>query len=96
MAGIEPGGKPEGEHMSPEDVKLRDLLIETLLIDEEQYLDGNGPDTIETWDSLAMVRIAAGIGEAFGYDMTPEEMVSLESIGDIKAILRTRGIGFGK
>jgi acyl carrier protein len=80
--------------MSPNDLKLRDLLVETLLIDDEQYLDENGPDTIETWDSLAMVRIAAGIGEAFGYDMTPEEMVSLESIGDIKAILRSHDIRF--
>jgi acyl carrier protein len=80
--------------MSPNDQKLRNLLVETLLIDDEQYLDQNGPDTIETWDSLAMVRIAAGIGEAFGYDMTPEEMVSLESIGDIKAILRSHDIRF--
>ncbi|HZW37653.1 MAG: hypothetical protein ACM319_05350 [Deltaproteobacteria bacterium] len=80
--------------MSPNDLKLRNLLVETLLIDDEQYRDENGPDTIETWDSLAMVRIAAGVGEVFGYDMTPEEMVSLESIGDIKAILQAHDIRF--
>jgi acyl carrier protein len=82
--------------MSPNDLKLRDLLVETLLIDDDQYRDENGPDTIETWDSLAMVRIAAGIEEVFGYGMTPEEMVSLESIGDIKAILRSHDIGFDR
>jgi acyl carrier protein len=80
--------------MSPNDVKLRDLLVEILLIDEEQYRDENGPDTIETWDSLAMVRIAAGVQDAFAYTMTPEEMVSLESIADIKAILRAHDVGF--
>lgn len=80
--------------MSPNDLKLRNLLVETLLIEDEQYRDENGPDTIETWDSLAMVRIAVGVKEAFSYDMTPEEMVSLESIGDIKAILRSHDIGF--
>lgn len=80
--------------MSPNDLKLLNLLVETLLIDDAQYLDENGPDAIETWDSLAMVRIAVGIREAFGYDMTPEEMVSLESIGDIKAILRSHDIRF--
>jgi len=80
--------------MSPNDVKLRNLLVETLLIEDEQYRNENGPDTIETWDSLAMIRIAVGVEEAFGYKMTPEEMVSLNSIGDIKAILRSHDIGF--
>jgi len=80
--------------MSPNDLKLRNLLVETLLIEDEQYRNENGPDTIETWDSLAMVRIAVGVEEAFGYKMTPEEMVSLDSIGDIKAILRSHDIGF--
>ena len=80
--------------MSPNDLKLRNLLVETLLIEDEQYRNENGPDTIETWDSLAMIRIAVGVEEAFGYKMTPEEMVSLDSIGDIKAILRSHDIGF--
>lgn len=80
--------------MSPSDLKLRNLLVEILLIDDEQYRDENGPDAIETWDSMAMVRIAMGIEEAFGYRMAPEEMVSLDSIGDIKAILRSRNIPF--
>ena len=80
--------------MSPNDVKLRNLLVEILLIDDNQFRDENGPDMIETWDSLAMVRIAVGVEEAFGYNMTPEEMVSLDSIGDIKAILRSHDIGF--
>jgi acyl carrier protein len=80
--------------MSPNDVKLRNLLVEILLIDDNQYRDENGPDTIETWDSLAMVRIAVGIEGAFAYNMTPEEMVSMESIGDIKAILRSHDIVF--
>ena len=80
--------------MSPNDLKLRNLLVETLLIEDEQYRNENGPDTIETWDSLAMVRIAVGVEEVFGYKMTPEEMVSLNSIGDIKAILRSHDIGF--
>lgn len=80
--------------MSPNDAKLRDLLVDILLIDDDQYRDENGPDAIETWDSLAMVRMAAGIEGVFGYSMTPEEMVSLDSIGDIKAILRARDIRF--
>lgn len=80
--------------MSPNDLKLRDLLVDILLIDDDQYRDENGPDVIETWDSLAMIRIATGIEESFHCAMSPEEMVSLESIGDIKAILRSHGVRF--
>jgi acyl carrier protein len=80
--------------MSPNDLKLRNLLVEILLIDDDQYRDENGPDAIETWDSLAMVRIAIGIEESFGYGMTPDEIVSLDSIGNIKAILRSHDIRF--
>jgi len=78
--------------MSNKDSKLKNLLIDILLIDEEEYSDHNGPDEIETWDSLAMVKIAVGIEKEFGYSMSPEEMVSLESIGDIKEILRSKDI----
>jgi acyl carrier protein len=80
--------------MSPNDLKLRNLLVEILLIDDDQYRDENGPDAIETWDSLGMVRIAVGIEESFGYGMTPDEIVSLDSIGNIKAILRSHDIRF--
>ncbi len=80
--------------MSPNDLKLKDLLVEILLIDDDQYRDDYGPDEIETWDSLAMVRIANAVEKEFGYAMSPEEMVSLGAIGDIKSILRSRQVVF--
>ena len=78
--------------MSPNDQKLFRLLVDILLIEENQYRDEYGPDEIETWDSLAMVAIATAVEKEFGYAMRPEEMVSLGSIGDIKAILRAQGL----
>ncbi len=80
--------------MSPNDQKLRRLLEDILLIDDDQYRDEFGPDEIETWDSLAMINIAAAVEKEFGYAMTPEEMVSLGSIGDIKQILSGQGVAF--
>ena len=80
--------------MLSNDLKLRDLLFETLLIDEDDYRNEYGPDEIETWDSLAMVNIASAVEKEFGYAMSPEEMVSLECIGDIKNILRSQGFEF--
>jgi len=80
--------------MSPNDLKLFRLLEDTLLIEEDQFRDEYGPDEIETWDSLAMVNIASAVEKEFGYAMSPEEMVSLGSIGDVKSILRARGVRF--
>lgn len=80
--------------MSPNDQKLRRLLEDILLIDDDQYRDEFGPDEIETWDSLAMINIATAVEKEFDYAMTPEEMVSLGSIGDIKQILSGQGITF--
>jgi len=80
--------------MSLDDLKLKSLLVEILLIDDDQYRDDYGPDKIETWDSLAVVHIASAVEAEFGYAMSPEEMVSLGSIGDIKHILRQRQVAF--
>jgi acyl carrier protein len=82
--------------MTTNDLKLFRLLEDVLLIDENQYKDNFGPDEIETWDSLATVNIAAAVDKEFGYEMEPEEMVGLMSIGDIKAFLHSKGIDFNQ
>jgi acyl carrier protein len=82
--------------LSPNDVKLRNLLVDVLLIDEDQYRDDYGPDEITSWDSVGMVEIAVAIEKQFGYALSPEEMVSLRSIGDIKRVLRPQGIDFAE
>jgi acyl carrier protein len=80
--------------VSPNDVKLRNLLIDVLLIDEDEYRDDSGPDEISSWDSVGMVEIAVAIEQQFGYALSPDEMVGLRSIGDIKGVLRSQGIDF--
>jgi acyl carrier protein len=80
--------------MSSNDLKLRNLLVEILLLDDEEYRDDYGPDQIRAWDSLASVNIATAIDEEFGQSLSPEEIVSLKSIGHIKSILRSRGFQF--
>jgi acyl carrier protein len=78
--------------MSENNDKLKAILEEILLIDDNQYNDSCGPDEIETWDSLATINIANAIEKEFGYSMAPEEIVSLETIGDIKTILISKGV----
>jgi acyl carrier protein len=78
--------------MSPNDRRLFTVLEDVLLIDAAQYDDDMGPDEINTWDSLATVRIARGVEEEFGYRMKPYEIATVSSIGEIREFLRREGV----
>jgi hypothetical protein len=43
---------------------------------------------------LAVVAIAAGVEETFGYHLTPEEAVAMTGVRDIIATLDREGISF--
>ncbi len=74
--------------------KLRDLLLEVLLLTDEEFSYDLKRDQVETWDSLAVVAIAAGIDETFGYHFTPDEAVAITGVQDIIRILEREGISF--
>ena len=73
---------------------MNDEKLKALLIEGHQYQDSLGPAEVETWDSLAMVEIAGAVEREFACSLEPDEMVSLQSVGEIKTILRSRGHGF--
>jgi acyl carrier protein len=76
--------------------KLRDLLMEVLLLTDEEFSFDLKREQVETWDSLAVVAIAAGIDETFGYHFTPDEAVGLTGVRDIINILEREGIRFAE
>lgn len=78
--------------MSSNDNKLKLLLTDIFMMEEEQYKDENGPDDIEGWDSLATVSMAVALEQEFGHHMTVEEVVEIRNIGDIKHYLRSKGV----
>ncbi len=74
--------------------KLRDLLMDVLLLSDQEFSFDLHREQVETWDSLAVVAIAAGIDETFGYHLSGDEAVSLAGVGDIVKILEREGISF--
>ncbi|MFC1796200.1 hypothetical protein ACFL1V_03800 [Pseudomonadota bacterium] len=76
--------------------KLEDLLLDILLLDPSEFNFGLKREEIQTWDSMAVVAIAVGVDETFGYHFTPEEATSLTGVADIISILETRGISFAE
>ncbi len=74
--------------------KLKELLTEILLLEDNEFrLDLNRSE-VDTWDSLSVVAIAAGVEETFGYHFTAEEAVGITSVPDIISTLERNGITF--
>lgn len=76
--------------------KLRALLMDVLLLSEQEFSFDLQREQVETWDSLAIVAIAAGIDETFGYHLSSDEAVSLTGIQDIVKILEREGFRFAE
>ena len=76
--------------------KLRDLLIDVLLLSDQEFSFDLRREQVETWDSLAVVAIAAGIDETFGYHFTSDEAVGTTGVRDIVKILEREGVSFAE
>jgi acyl carrier protein len=72
--------------------KLNDLLMDVLLLEGGELSDELQRADLDTWDSLGVLSLAVGVEEVFGYHMTPEEVMRLDSIGDLVGLLRARGV----
>lgn len=75
--------------------KLRQLVTDVLLLEEDEYREDLTREDVETWDSLAVVSIAVGIHEVFGYHPTPDEATAIHSVADIVELLSKKGIELG-
>ena len=84
--------KSHEEQVTPADHRLKRIVSEVLLIDDEEYQDGYGQDDIAGWDSLAMVVLGSALEKEFGLPVPVDEMAAFRSIGDIKAFCRSHGV----
>ena len=76
--------------------KLCDLIIDILLLEPSEFHFDLNRCEVETWDSLAVVSIAVGVHETFGYHLTPEEAADIQSVANIIDFLEKRGVPFNE
>ncbi len=74
--------------------QLKQLILDTFLLDPSEFRLDLRREEVETWDSLGVVSLAVGVHETFGYHFTPEEATGLESVQDVVRILESKGIPF--
>jgi acyl carrier protein len=74
--------------------KLKDILVEILVLEEGEFRFDLMREDVNSWDSLAIVALAVGIEETFGYHMKPDEALAIRGVQDIINLLESKGISF--
>ena len=74
--------------------KLKELVLDTFLLDASEFRYDLLRNDVETWDSLGVVSFAVGIEQTFGYHMTPEEAVGITGLPATISLLKSKGVSF--
>ncbi len=73
--------------------KLEDIIKETLFLAEDAEIsDEDGPGTMDEWDSMGHVNVIGAVEEEFQVEIGPEEILNIQSVSDIKKLLKEKGI----
>jgi acyl carrier protein len=71
--------------------KLNEIIASTLHIPPASITDQLTMSQVESWDSLQHMNLIASLEQAYGAEFTFEEIVSMQSVAEIKHILKNKG-----
>lgn len=72
---------------------VKSIVAEALELPEGTVSDRDGVDSLQNWDSLATIRIAVALEEAFGLLLSTEDILELNSVEAAKALVRKHSKG---
>jgi acyl carrier protein len=78
--------------MSSIDEKLKDILTKVLLIDKNAVSDDMSRKSLEEWDSMAHLMLVSEIESAFEVAMSDDDIMEVQTVADIKNILKKLGV----
>lgn len=70
---------------------VRDTVALVLGLDHVD--ESTSPATVDGWDSERFVELVLALEERLGFQFTPDEISSIQNVGDIEAIARARDAG---
>jgi acyl carrier protein len=71
---------------------LIDLFGRVLMADATRLTDSSSPETEEKWDSLRGMQLVAEIEEKFAVELSTDEILTMESIGAARKVLKEKGV----
>lgn len=72
--------------------RVAGVFEQTLGADPASVVPGAGPDDIDGWDSLGHVSMVSGLEKAFELSFDVDEVMEMDSIDSIVAILKRHGV----
>ena len=68
------------------------ILTRILGLPDDAIRDDLTPDDVGTWDSFNGLLLASELESTFSLAFTTEEVTGVRNVGDMKTVLRNRGI----
>jgi acyl carrier protein len=72
--------------------RIEKAFSEVLGVPIEKIDDNTSPDNTPQWDSLQAMNLVVAIEETFGVRLSTKEIVSMNSVGLVRKVLRAKGI----
>jgi acyl carrier protein len=74
------------------DGKIETVLGGVLQMPAQEIRDDLAMSDVEAWDSLRHMELIVVLEQAYGVDLTFDEIVTMQSVAQIKRVLRERGV----
>jgi acyl carrier protein len=72
---------------------LEDIIRETLFLPADAEIhEKHGPGALDEWDSMGHVNIIGAVEDSYQIQITPDEILKLQTVKDIKNLLKEKGI----
>ena len=73
------------------DEKVEGLLAEVLQMNAAAITDDLAMKDVDAWDSLKHMELVVSLEQAFDTQLTFDEIVAMQSVSEIKRVLRAKG-----
>ena len=73
---------------------LKSIIAEILGVPEDHIKAGAGMDSIDLWDSFAVVNMVVSIEQETGLSVSPDELENFTTFDGILQLLASKGVVF--
>ena len=78
--------------MQQVDGKVETLLSEVLQMRASEITDDLTMKNVDAWDSLKHMELIVALEQSFEIQLSFDEIVAMQSVSEIKRVLRERGV----
>ena len=78
--------------MQQVDAKVHNLLSEVLQMPASEIRDDLAMKSVDAWDSLKHMELVVSLEQSFEIQLSFDDIVAMQSVSEIKRVLRERGV----